>query len=105
MLKIALHLIYKFVISGRPALPPYWALGLHICRDAARDSATNASLVFRDEAFGLELPFDSDCVDDSALGNTTFVTEPERLEMVCKLLLPFHCTKKYQVTALNYSVF
>lgn len=70
-------------------MPPYWALGLHVCRDAARESPTNASLVFQQEAAQLELPFDSDCVDDSALGNATFVVEEERLVEVCFLELPF----------------
>jgi alpha-glucosidase (family GH31 glycosyl hydrolase) len=75
---------YYLRLSGRPTLPPYWALGLHVCRDAAREAPANSSLVFQQEAEQLELPFDSDCIDDSALGNATFVVEEERLaEVVC----------------------
>lgn len=73
-------------LLGRPTLPPYWALGLHVCRDAAREAAANSSLVFQEEADQLKLPFDSDCVDDSALGNATFVVEEERLTEVAFLI-------------------
>ncbi|XP_059479288.1 probable maltase-glucoamylase 2 [Neocloeon triangulifer] len=64
---------------GRPTLPPYWALGLHICRDAARSNANDEAKTFREEAEKLNLPYDTDCIDDSAAGNVSFIYEMERV--------------------------
>ncbi|XP_046400615.1 lysosomal alpha-glucosidase-like [Ischnura elegans] len=52
---------------GYPSLPPYWALGLHTCRD---DSTNAVDFFTRAETVGL--PFDSDCLGLQALSSKAF---------------------------------
>lgn len=46
---------------GRPALPPYWALGYHLCRAAEPDLSTYDAVV---QAMAeAQIPYESDCID------------------------------------------
>lgn len=46
------YIIYRQVV-GRPAIPPYWALGLHLGREDFNDVATMQAMVDRNEAAGI----------------------------------------------------
>ncbi|XP_071450083.1 lysosomal alpha-glucosidase-like [Hetaerina americana] len=54
-------------IVGLPTLPPYWALGLHTCRDDADDA-----LDFLQQADAEGLPLDTDCLGLHALSRKSF---------------------------------
>ncbi|KDR11840.1 Lysosomal alpha-glucosidase [Zootermopsis nevadensis] len=67
-----------------PVLPPSWVLGLHICRDTAKDNETLAAedaLYFIKEAMATGLPYESDCLQEGLLYQMSF-TIPESMEHV-----------------------
>jgi alpha-glucosidase (family GH31 glycosyl hydrolase) len=61
---------YTSIDGLRPALPPTWALGVHICRDTEKSNMTLAAvdaMYFLGNATDLELPYDSDCLQEGLL--------------------------------------
>ncbi|KAG8222192.1 hypothetical protein J437_LFUL001284 [Ladona fulva] len=65
---------------GYPQLPPYWALGLHVCRRDSSDAKT-----FFETADNAGLPFDSDCLGLRALGERAFEVQHDLLPAVKEL--------------------
>ncbi|XP_071537823.1 lysosomal alpha-glucosidase-like isoform X2 [Panulirus ornatus] len=45
---------------GLPALPPYWALGYHLCRTSSNSSEYESIVQAMEEA---KIPYESDCID------------------------------------------
>ncbi|XP_076322525.1 lysosomal alpha-glucosidase-like [Tachypleus tridentatus] len=52
---------------GKPAMPPYWALGYHVCRTTSNLTLANNSI---SEMYNQNIPQESDCV--SALYTSSF---------------------------------
>lgn len=50
-------------LVGKPSLPPYWALGFHLCRTVSANLQQNAYQSSSDGMTDAMLPFDSDCLD------------------------------------------
>ncbi|XP_018020558.1 maltase-glucoamylase [Hyalella azteca] len=60
----------------RPHLPPYWALGLHLCRtvQSSLQNATFSNVTDAMEAIGL--PYESDCLDARLAYPDTYAAPP-----------------------------
>ncbi|CAB3365293.1 Hypothetical predicted protein [Cloeon dipterum] len=89
---------------GLPTLPPYWSLGLHVCRDTARNGTNEDALNFKNEATRLDFPYDSDCVDDSALGNVSYVVEGNRVDKLKTVVTELKNSKRHFLLSLYAQV-
>jgi alpha-glucosidase (family GH31 glycosyl hydrolase) len=97
---------YTSVDGLRPVLPPPWALGLHICRDTAKDNETLAAedaLYFIEEATVNGLPYESDCLHEGLLYQMNFtisesmehiIKEVQKMERKILLSLPPHVSNR-----------
>ncbi|XP_066993775.2 lysosomal alpha-glucosidase [Anabrus simplex] len=59
-------------VIGKPKLPPYWALGFHVCPDLDNDDVCNNFELFMNRSLEEGIPWDSHCIDNSMITNRLF---------------------------------
>ena len=79
-------LLFSLQIIGRPFLPPYWALGFHLCRWGYNSSKTTWDVVKRMRRFGVPHDVQWNDIDymhahlDFTYNHTTFASLPQMVD-------------------------